>query len=124
MRIPRHIGTIVLLAAAVPAQAQTALTWQQVKDRFLANNPTLQAGEIGIQESKAGEITANLRPNPDFSVLVDQLQPFPGTGVPYRPLSLTFPSVAFGYLQEREHKPELRLQSAQLNLAAGREVIP
>ena len=113
MSIPRQIGTIVLLSAAASAQTPAALTWQQVKDRFLANNPTLQAGEIGIQESKAEEITANLRPNPDFNVLVDQLQPFPGTGVPYRPFSLTFPAISFGYLHEREHKRELRLDSAR-----------
>jgi cobalt-zinc-cadmium efflux system outer membrane protein len=112
MSIPRHIALAGLLSA-ICGHAQTALTWQQVKDRFLANNPTLQAGEIGIQESKAQEITANLRPNPDFSVLLDQLQPFPGPGVPYRPLSATFPSISFGYLHEREHKRELRLESAK-----------
>jgi len=113
MRNPRQFRYVILLAAAVSGRAQTALTWQQVKERFLANNPTLRAGEIGIQESRAEEITANLRPNPDFSMLLDQLQPFPGTGVPYRPFTDTFPSIAFGYLHERQHKRELRLDSAR-----------
>ncbi|HMK77517.1 MAG TPA: TolC family protein, partial [Thermodesulfobacteriota bacterium] len=51
--------------------AQQALTWQQVRTRFLADNPTLQAGRIGIEESRAQEITAHLRPNPNFTASVD-----------------------------------------------------
>ena len=46
------------------AGAQTALTWQEVRAKFEAANPTLQAGQIGVDESRAQEITAYLRPNP------------------------------------------------------------
>src|ERR1700736_777086 len=65
--------------------AQTPLTWQEVRDKFEAANPTLRAGQIGIDESKAQEITAYLRPNPNFSLLTDgtQAAPFQGT---WRPL--------------------------------------
>ena len=108
-----RIRFAIPLLAAVCGHAQTALTWQQVKDRFLANNPTVRAGEIAIQESRAAEITANLRPNPGFTVSTDQIQPFPGTGVPWRPFQFAFPSVSFSYLHERDHKRELRLESAQ-----------
>jgi cobalt-zinc-cadmium efflux system outer membrane protein len=94
---------------------QTALTWQQVKDKFEADNPNLRAGQLNIQESKAQEVTAYLRPNPNLTVGLDQLDPF--TGSPYRPFAYTFPLVAFDYLHERQHKRELRLESAQKGTA-------
>ncbi len=97
------------------AFAQTALTWQQVKDKFEADNPNLRAGQLNIQESKAQEITAYLRPNPNLTVGLDQLDPF--TGSPYRPFAYAFPLVAFDYLHERQHKRELRLESAQKGTA-------
>jgi cobalt-zinc-cadmium efflux system outer membrane protein len=87
------------------------LTWQQVKAKFEADNPNLRAGQLNIQESKAQEVTAYLRPNPNLTAGLDQLDPF--TGSPYRPFAYTFPLVAFDYLHERQHKRELRLESAQ-----------
>jgi cobalt-zinc-cadmium efflux system outer membrane protein len=97
----RNTPLAILLVAAIatPSVAQTALTWQQVKDRFEAANPSLRAGQLGIQESKAQEITANLRPNPDVSLLTDQLDPF--TGGPCRPLTYALPFISFSYLHER-----------------------
>src|SRR6202522_1479975 len=95
---------------AFSAQAQTALTWEQVKQKFISANPTLMAGQINIDESKAEEITAYLRPNPNFTISTDQIQPIPAGG-PYRPFTYAFPSVVFDYLHERQHKRELRLQS-------------
>lgn len=102
-------ATAVCLTA--PGNAQTVLDWQQVEARFRAANPTLRAGQINIDESKASEITAYLRPNPDITFGLDQLQPF--TGQPYRPLTAAFTSFSLGYLHERQHKRELRLESAQ-----------
>jgi len=97
------------------AFAQTSMTWQQVKNKFEADNPNLRAGQLNIQESKANEITAYLRPNPDMTAGLDQLQPFNGN--PYRPFAYAFPLVAFDYLHERQHKRELRLESAQKGTA-------
>jgi len=91
--------------------AQSPMTWQQVRDRFDAVNPTLQAGRIGVDESRAQEITAYLRPNPDFTFTVDQIQAF--TANPYRPLGAALPFYSASYLHERRHKRELRLESAQ-----------
>ncbi|MGP8246962.1 MAG: TolC family protein [Bryobacteraceae bacterium] len=91
---------------------QTPLTWQQVKDKFVAANPTLRAGQINIQESKAQEITAYLRPNPDFTLLTDGTQISPSQGV-WQPFAGTMFSASFSYLHEREHKRELRLESAK-----------
>src|ERR1035438_449207 len=102
---------VAVLCAAVPAGAQTALNWEQVKARFETANPTLQAGQLNISESKTLEITAFLKPNPNMTVSVDQFEPFSGN--PYRPLGSMLPYVAFDYLHERQHKRELRLESAQ-----------
>jgi cobalt-zinc-cadmium efflux system outer membrane protein len=104
----------MLAVAAALAQAQTqtlpALTWEQVKQKFIAANPTLMAGQINIDESKAEEITAFLRPNPNLTISTDQIQPIPADA-PYRPFTYAFPSIVFDYLHERQHKRELRLQS-------------
>src|ERR1035438_1341434 len=101
------------------ADAQQALTWQEVRDKFEATNPTLLAAKIGIDESKADEITAYLRPNPDLTAGIDQInffstQPTPSGGQDaYRPFAFAFPSASLSYLHERQHKRGLRLESAQ-----------
>ena len=105
----------VVLAATVlasTAEAQTAYTWQQIKDRFEAANPTLKADAINVQETKAQEITAYLRPNPSISFLADQLYPFYSNPY-YRPFTNALVVGTISYLHERQHKRELRLQSAQ-----------
>jgi len=95
-----------------PALAQTTLTWQQVKARFEAANPTLRAAQLNIEESRAAEITANLRPNPDFGLSTDGTQLTPYLGV-YRPFTGTQVSPSLSYLHERQHKRELRLENAR-----------
>jgi cobalt-zinc-cadmium efflux system outer membrane protein len=109
----RYLRVRILMGCCLcqGAFAQTPLTWQQVKDKFEAGNPNLRAGQLNIQESKAQEVSAFLRPNPNFTASVDQLTPF--TGNPYRPLGAVLPLIAFDYLHERQHKRELRLESAQ-----------
>ena len=91
--------------------AQQVLTWSQTKDQFRANNPTLLAGQVTIDESRADEITAHLRPNPNISFGWDQFTPFNGN--PYRPIAQSYLFWSFDYLHEREHKRELRLASAK-----------
>ena len=56
------------------ACAQHALTWEQVKAKFEAANPALKADEINVEEMKAEEITAFLRPNPQFTAATDGTQ--------------------------------------------------
>jgi cobalt-zinc-cadmium efflux system outer membrane protein len=110
-RFLRGVGSAVLLFSASSSYAQTPkpLTWDEVKTRFEANNPTLQAGVLGIEESKADEITAYLRPNPQASVGVDQI----GNTTNGKPLSAATLTSSVSYLHERRHKRELRLESAQ-----------
>jgi len=65
-------------AWAQPQPRAEPWTWEQVRQRFQDNNPTLLAGKLNVDESKAQEITAYLRPNPSFSLLQDQINPFGG----------------------------------------------
>ena len=105
-------GLLLNLVVAASAFAQKALTWREVRDKFEALNPTLRAGLIGIDESKAEEITAYLRPNPNFTLSADGTQIARHNGV-WQPLVGTFFTPSFSYLHERRHKRELRLESAQ-----------
>jgi cobalt-zinc-cadmium efflux system outer membrane protein len=96
----------------VPSFCQQALTWEQVRDKFETANPTLKAAQINIDESRANEITAYLRPNPNFGMLADGTQLVPYQGV-WKPLAGTDYSPSISYLHERRHKRELRLESAK-----------
>ena len=60
------IGIVVAGGLAGGAHAQQAFTWAELRAKFQAANPNLIAGQIGIDESKANEITAFLRPNPNL----------------------------------------------------------
>src|ERR1700722_2020412 len=105
-----------LLAALVLAPclsaAQQALTWDEVKARFEASNPALKADADNVDELRAQEITAYLRPNPQFNFTVDGTQIAPNNGV-WQPLAGTFVVPGVSYLHERDHKRELRQKSAQ-----------
>ncbi|MGC1904987.1 MAG: TolC family protein [Candidatus Acidiferrum sp.] len=105
--------SLLLTALAGPSCfAQKALTWKEVRDKFEAANPSLRAGQIGVDESKANETTAYLRPNPNLSLLADQIDPFPG-GPAHGAFAFWLPSATLTYLHERQHKRELRLDSAR-----------
>jgi cobalt-zinc-cadmium efflux system outer membrane protein len=107
--------SIVLILAGVVAEngyAQKALTWQEVRDKFESANPTLRAGQIGIDESRAQEITAFLRPNPGLTLSTDGTQISRYKGV-WQPFTGTQFSSNFSYLHERQRKRELRLESQQ-----------
>jgi len=108
----RCSGVFLLLAIGVCAHAQQALTWDQVRQRFEHNNPSLLAGQFNVSESKAEEITANLRPNPGLTFLSDGTQIAPYHGV-WQPLTGSDASAAISYLVERDHKRKLRLESAK-----------
>jgi cobalt-zinc-cadmium efflux system outer membrane protein len=105
------LGIVATLCITGVALGQRTLTWEEAKRELLSSNPILQAGQISVGESRAEEITAYLRPNPDLTVSVDQLNPF--TRDPYRPFTNTLPLLSGSYLHEREHKRELRRRSAR-----------
>jgi cobalt-zinc-cadmium efflux system outer membrane protein len=106
---------LVAASVATSLSAQTPLTpltWQQIKDRFAASNPTLKAAQANISESKASEITAYLRPNPSFTLGEDGVQLNRHDDV-WRPLSGVVETPSLSYLHERQNKRELRLESAK-----------
>jgi len=94
------------------ASAQQALTWDQVKAKFEAVNPVLKADAANVEEMKAEEITAFLRPNPQVGLLADGTQIVPHDGV-WTPFKGTYEQPSISYLHERERKRELRLESAK-----------
>jgi outer membrane protein, heavy metal efflux system len=106
------LGLFLVVTLTACGFGQQALTWQQVRSKFEMANPTLQAGQIGINESRAQEITAYLRPNPTAGLLADQIDPFNG-GPPHGPFAYLLSVASISYLHERQHKRELRLESAQ-----------
>lgn len=109
---PMHSAQEAQAAASNP----NGLSWDDVKTRFEAQNPTLSADTVNVREMKAQEITAHLRPNPQFTVNADGTQIAPYQGV-WRPLSGVSPSPNISYLHERDGKRELRTESARQGTA-------
>lgn len=101
--------------AAPPVQIWS---WEQVKDEFRLQNTTLLASKLNIDELKAQEITAHLRPNPDFTLTADGTQITPSHGV-WQPFAGTFVSPGVSYLFERRNKRGLRYEAAKEGTAIG-----
>ena len=114
LRVTALAGVLACLFSALSVVAQTPppMTWEQVRHRFEQDNPTLLAGKLNIDESKAQEITAFLRPNPQFTQSSDGTQIHRYNGV-WQPFTGTQFVSGISYLHEREHKRELRLESAR-----------
>ena len=111
-----------LCAQAVPSSAPSTptqvWTWDKVKELFELQNTTLMASRLNIDELKAQEITAHLRPNPDVTLSADGTQIAPSHGV-WTPLAGTFVSPGVSYLIERRNKRGLRYQIARQGTAVG-----
>ena len=81
---PFSLGVVLMLtgaglcAQAVPSSAPSTptqvWTWDKVKELFELQNTTLMASRLNIDELKAQEITAHLRPNPDVTLSADGTQ--------------------------------------------------
>lgn len=113
MHFRKHFVIVFIgIAAAGMARGATPLTFDQVVDRFKANNPTVAADLLNIDESRANEITAGLRPNPDLNIANDQYN-FLHFSPYYRPLQGVEGVFNLSYLIERRHKRDLRLESAK-----------
>jgi len=111
---PQQLAQAAVLGLPAPPAlgGPSGLTWEQVKAKFEAANPVLKSDQSNVDEMKAEEITAYLRPNPDFTLSADGTQIMPHEGY-WRPTSGTQVQPNFSYLHERDHKRELRLQSAK-----------
>lgn len=113
-RLSLSIATVVALTIfnSPLAGSQQSLTWGQVKARFEAANPALKADALSVDEMKAAETTAFLRPNPQFTFATDSTQIAPHNGV-WKPFAGTDYVSTLSYLHERDHKRDLRLESAR-----------
>ncbi len=106
------VAAVAVCAAAAGAQSPTAYSWDQLKARFESENPALKADAINVDEMKAEEITAFLRPNPQYTISSDGTQIAPHGGV-WQPTKGTQMVNNLSYLHERQNKRELRLESAK-----------
>lgn len=112
------VTTASLCAQVAGPTAAQVWTWDQVKDQFELNNTSLMAAKLNIDELKAQEVTAHLRPNPDFTLSADGTQVAPSHGV-WTPFAGTFVSPGVSYLFERRNKRGLRYESAKQGTAIG-----
>lgn len=115
LRRAKRVALFVLLLQ-IAALGQTALSWEEIKAKFEAANPTLKAAQLDVDESRAAEITAYLRPNPDFTFSADGAQISRNQGV-WQPFSGVVETPSISYLHERRHKRGLRRDGARASTA-------
>src|ERR1700723_13490 len=109
------------LVGAVTAQNTTLISLDQAIDLGLAHNHSIKATRILILQNQAQEITANLRPNPTLAA-DSQFVPF------FSPQDFSGENldetqqfdIGIGYLFERGHKRQRRLQAARDQTAVTR----
>jgi len=112
-RFIQFLPPLLALLASQHVYGQKAFSWEEIRDKFKQTNPTLLADQVNIDEARAQEITAFLRPNPDLSFGLDQFTVFRTPNTPYRPLAGVLEAGTISYLYERQHKRDWRLESAQ-----------
>src|ERR1700723_1892 len=104
-------GILLALLVALPAahsQTQTPLTLEQVLDIARTKNPTLLSVQQHVDATKASEITAGLRQNPNFTVSgADVSLPASNPASPYSY------AANVNRLFERGQKRRWRLDAAQ-----------
>ena len=93
--------------------AATQITLEQAITLALANSPSIKAARTQIQQSQAQEITANLRPNPTLSWDSQFIPVFSGDFSTDTLNNLQQFDIGLGYLFERGHKRQNRLQAAR-----------
>jgi len=103
-------------SASPPADrpAATQISLEQAISMALANSPAIKAARTQIQQSQAQEITANLRPNPTLNWDSQFIPVFsPGDFSSDTLNNLQQFDIGVGYLFERGHKRQNRLQAAR-----------
>jgi cobalt-zinc-cadmium efflux system outer membrane protein len=103
-------------AAPTPTRdrpAATQITLEQAITLALANSPSIKAARTQIQQSQAQEITANLRPNPTLAWDSQFIPVFSGDFSTDTLNNLQQFDIGLGYLFERGHKRQNRLQAAR-----------
>src|SRR5271167_870685 len=104
---------LLLLVPAAEGQSSALITLDQAINLALAHNHSLKATRTLILQNQAQEITANLRPNPTFNFDSQFLPVFSPNNFSSGSLSnIQQFDVGIGYLFERGHKRQRRLQAA------------
>lgn len=104
------------VAAPTPTRdrpAATQITLEQAITLALTNSPSIKAARTQIQQNEAQEITANLRPNPTLSWDSQFIPVFSGDFSTDTLDNLQQFDIGLGYLFERGHKRQNRLQAAR-----------
>ncbi len=113
--------SIFVFAAAAAAQSTTLITLDQAINLALAHSHTLKATRTMILQNQAQEITANLRPNPTLSADTQFIPFFSPQDFSGDNLNNTQQfDIGLGYLFERGHKRQSRLQAARDQTAVTR----
>ena len=115
------VALFLLPGGAAAGQNTTLISLDQAIDLALAHNHSLKANRTLILQNQAQEITANLRPNPTLGVDTQFIpffspQDFSGTNLDQ---TQQF-DIGIGYLFERGHKRQRRLQAARDQTAVTR----
>src|ERR1035441_458824 len=112
---------LVLLVGAGSGQNTTLISLDQAIDLALAHNHSLKATRTQILQNQAQEITANLRPNPTLGADTQFVPFFSPQDFSGENLNETQQfDVGIGYLFERGHKRQRRLQAARDQTAVTR----
>src|ERR1700688_412032 len=112
---------LLLLVEAVSAQNTTLISLDQAIELALAHNHSVKATRTLILQNQAQEITANLRPNPTLGIDTQFIPIFSPQDFSVDNLNVTQQfDVGIGYLFERGHKRQRRLQAARDTSAVTR----
>jgi len=112
---------LLLLAGSCRAQSTSLVSLDQAIDLALAHNHALKANRTLVFQNQAQEITANLRPNPTLGVDSQFVPIFSPQFFSGDNLDVTQQfDVGVGYLFERGHKRQRRLQAARDQTAVTR----
>ena len=110
-----------LLVGAGSGQNTTRISLDQAIDLALAHNHSLKATRTLILQNQAQEITANLRPNPTLGADTQFVPFFSPQDFSGENLDQTQQfDIGIGYLFERGHKRQRRLQAARDQTAVTR----
>jgi cobalt-zinc-cadmium efflux system outer membrane protein len=122
LRVFAPVATFFLvLVGAGSGQNSTLISLDQAIDLALAHNHSIQATRTQILQNQAQEITANLRPNPTLGVDTQFVPFFSPQYFSSDNLNQTQQfDVGIGYLFERGHKRQRRLQAARDQTAVTR----
>jgi cobalt-zinc-cadmium efflux system outer membrane protein len=120
LRLNALLVTIGIAVAQPPATPPRVISMEDAVRIALAYNQSLRAQRLNIDQNRAEEITAALKPNPTFSTLVDTIPLFSPQTIRF---NTQIYSEALSYTYERGGKREKRLAVAKDNTAVSAKTV-